>query len=106
MQIVIQNHGVNEFDIPSLKTQLLLLPIVAKFYGLNNKMQLSKMIALFQKLSTIYRTLVAEILKLVKLILVMPATSAVGERSFWSLKELKLTLVDEFSERRAGRNQN
>ena len=36
----------------------------------------------------------------------MPATSAVGERSFWSLKELKLTLVDEFSERRAGRNQN
>ena len=63
------------------------------------------MIALFQKLSTIYRMLVAEILKLVKLILVMPATSAVGERSFWSLKELKLTLVDEFSERRAGRNQ-
>ena len=106
MQIVIQNHGVNEFDIPSLKTQLLLLPIVAKFYGLNNKMQLSKMIVLFQKLSTIYRMLVAEILKLVKLILVMPATSAVGERSFWSLKELKLTLVDEFSERRAGRNQN
>ena len=64
------------------------------------------MIALFQKLSTIYRMLVAEILKLVKLILAMPATSAVGERSFWSLKELKLTLVDEFSERRAGRNQN
>ena len=34
LQIVIQNYGVNEFDVPSIKTQLLLLPEIAKFYGL------------------------------------------------------------------------
>ena len=54
-QIVIQNYGANEFDVPSLKTQLLLLPEIAKFYGLNSRMKLLKMIALFQKLDTILR---------------------------------------------------
>ena len=50
------------------------------------------MIVLFQKLDTIKRMLVAEVIKLVKLILVMPATNAVSERSFSSLKRIKTYL--------------
>ena len=41
LQIVIQKCGVSEFDIPSLKYQLLLCPEIAKFYGLNSRTQLS-----------------------------------------------------------------
>ena len=48
------------------------------------------MIALFQKLET--RMLVAEVINLVKLILVMPATKAVSERSFLCLKRIKTYL--------------
>ena len=37
LQIVLQKYGVNEFDVPSLKIQLLLLPEIAKLYGLNSR---------------------------------------------------------------------
>ena len=53
MQIVIQNYGVNESDVPSLNEQLIFLPETAKFYGLDSRMQLSEKIALFKKLDTI-----------------------------------------------------
>ena len=92
MQIVIQNYGVNEFDVPSLKNLFLLLPKTATFCYLDSRTQLSKMIALFQKLDTIKRMLVAEVIKLVKLILVMPATNTIDERLFWSLKRIKTYL--------------
>ena len=59
---------------------LLLLREIAKFYGLDSRMQLSEMIALFQKLDTIKEMLVAEVIKLVKSILVMPASNAVSMR--------------------------
>ena len=71
LQIVIQNFGVNEFDVPSLKTHLLLFPEIAKLYGLDSRIQLSEINALFQKQGTIKRMLVAEVIKLVKLILLM-----------------------------------
>ena len=71
MHILIQNYGVKEFEVPLLKTQLLLLPEIAK--SLNSRMQLLEMIALFQKLDTIKKILVAEVVKLVKLILSIPA---------------------------------
>ena len=35
LQIV---YGVNEFDVPSLKIQLLLLPEIVKSYGLDSRM--------------------------------------------------------------------
>ena len=70
MHILIQNYGVKEFEVPLLKTQLLLLPEIAK--SLNSRMQLLEMIALFQKLDT-KKILVAEVVKLVKLILLIPA---------------------------------
>ena len=97
-------------------------------------MQLSEMIALFQKLDIIKTMLAAEVIKLVNVILVLPATNVVGKRSFSSLKRIKTYLpsatannrlnhllilhklltdrldltkvVDEFVERSKGRNQN
>ena len=41
LQIVIQKCRVSEFDIPSLKYQLLFRPEIAKFYGLDSRTQLS-----------------------------------------------------------------
>ena len=89
LQIVLQNYGANEFDVLSLKTQLLLLPEIPEFYDLDSRMQLSVKIDLFQKLDTIKRILVAKVIQLVKLILIMLATNAVSERSFSSFKRIK-----------------
>ena len=88
----LQNYGVNEFDVSWLKTQLLLLLEIAKFYGLHSRMQLLEMIALSQKPDSIKRMLVVEVIKLVKLTLVMPATNDVSDRSFSSLKRIKTYL--------------
>ena len=84
LQMVMQNYGLNEIDVPSSKYQLLPLP---KRWG--NRMQLSQMIVLFQKPNTIMRMLVTEVIELVKLMLIMLATNAVSERSFSSLKRIK-----------------
>ena len=43
-------------------------------------MQLSGMIVLFQKLDTIKNMLAAEVIKLVKLVLVMPASNTLSKR--------------------------
>ena len=80
LQIVIQKYSVNEFAAPSLKAQLLFLHAIGKFYGLNSRMQLSGIIASFKKLNIFKRMLVAEVIKLVKLILIKPATDAVSEK--------------------------
>ena len=88
-----QNYGVNEFDVPSLKTQLLVLPEISKLYGLNSRIQISEMISLFQKLDTIKnRMLVEEVIKLVKWILMMPAANGISKKSFSSLKRIKTYL--------------
>ena len=84
MQIVIKNYGVNGIVVPSLKTQLFFFAEIAKFYELVSRMQLLEIVALFQKLDSIKRILVTEVMKLVKLILVMPATNVVSKRSFSS----------------------
>ena len=52
-------------------------------------MQISEMMALFQKVDIINRMLVALMIKLAKLILVVPAKNAVSEGSFLSLKRIK-----------------
>ena len=92
LQIVIQNYGVNEYNLLSLKAQLLFLPEAAKFYGLDSRMKLLEMIALFNKLDDIKRMLVAEVIELLKLILIMSATNALSERSFLFLKRIKTYL--------------
>ena len=50
LHIIKQNYDVNEFEVPSLKAQLLLLPNIAKLYGRDSRMQFSEMTALFKKL--------------------------------------------------------
>ena len=80
MQIVIKNYGVIGIVDPSLKTQLFFFPEIAKFYELVSRMQLLEIIALFQKLDSIKRMLVTEVMKLVKL----TATNVVSKRSFSS----------------------
>ena len=100
LQIVLQNYGANEFDVLSLKTQLLLLPEIPEFYDLDSRMQLSVKIDLFQKLDTIKRILVAKVIQLVKLILIMLATNAVSERSFSSFKRIKTYLLSTITNNR------
>ena len=56
-------------------------------------MQLSEMIALCKKLDTIKRMLVAEVTKLVKLILIMPVTNSLSERPFSFLERIKLNFA-------------
>ena len=60
MQIVIQSYGVEEFDVSSLKSQMLFIPQTAKFYGLDSRMQFPEKISLDKKLDTIKRMLVAK----------------------------------------------
>ena len=60
--------------------------------SIGNRMQFLEMIALFQKLDSVKRMLVAEVIKLVKLILVIPVTNAVSKRAFSSLKRIKTYL--------------
>ena len=93
MQTVIQNYGVNESNAPSLKSQLLLLPEIAKRYGLDSRIQISEMIALYQKLGTIKKgMLAAEVIKPVKLTLMMSTTNTVSEIPFSSRKRIKTYL--------------
>ena len=71
---------------------MLLLPEIAKFYGLDSRMQVSEVIALFKKLDIIKRLLVAEVIKLVN----FPAINAVNERDhFCLLKALKLIFAQQ-----------
>ena len=58
-------------------------------------MQLSEITALFQKLDTIKRMLVKEVIKLVKLVLVMPITNVVSKVSFSSLKRIKTIFAQQ-----------
>ena len=57
-------------------------------------MQLSEITALFQKLDTIKRMLVKAVIKLVKLVLVMPVTNAVSKISF-SSKRIKTVFAQQ-----------
>ena len=54
-----------------MKTQLLLLPEIGRFYGLDGRMQILDIIALFQRLDLIKKTLLKEVVRLVKLIIIM-----------------------------------
>ena len=71
---------------------MLLLPEIAKFYGLDSRIQLSEMIYFVQKLNIIKGILVAEAIKLLKVILATSVTNAVSKRSFSSLKRIHIYL--------------
>ena len=48
----------------------------------------------------VYRTFYSEVIKLLKLLLVMPATNAISERSFSALKRVKTYLRTTMTQRR------
>ena len=92
--IAILNAFPGDFLENSLKTQLSLLPQVAarsKHIDVNN-FTITDMITMFQQMDYAHRELLSEVVNLVKLMLVMPATNAVSERSFSALKRVKTYL--------------
>ena len=54
----------------------------------------------FRSTLPVYRTFYSEVIKLLKLILVMPATNAIRERSFSTLKRVKTYLTTTMTQRR------
>ena len=54
----------------------------------------------FRSTLPVYRTFYSEVIKLLKLILVMPATNAIRERSFSALKRVKTFLRTTMTQRR------
>ena len=90
-----------DFDETSLKVQLELLPEIAKSLGYNNRsFSISDVISLFQALDSATKTLISEVVKVARLLLVMPATNAVSERSFSALKRVKTYLRSTMSDNR------
>ena len=53
---------------------------------------LGDIIKCLQKLPRTYKLLISEVIKIVKIMLVMPATNALSERSFSALKRVKTSL--------------
>ena len=91
----------NDFQESSLKTQLVLLPEFAKPKNIDFRtLTISDLISLLQSLDLPHKMLISEVIKLVKLMLVMPATNAVSERSFSALKRVKADLRSTMSDNR------
>ena len=79
-----------DFNVLSLKPQLEVLPNVVESMGFNRStFSVSDLVRFLQKLDPANKLLLSEVVKLGKLMLVMPATNAVSERSFSALKRLK-----------------
>ena len=82
-----------DFNVLSLKPQLEVLPNVVESMGFNRStFSVSDLVRFLQKLDPANKLLLSEVVKLGKLMLVMPATNAVSERSFSALKRLKTYL--------------
>ena len=62
--------------------------------------QVNDLIAYLKSLNAVERTLYLEVFELVKLILVMPATNAISERSFSALRRLKTCLRSTMNQNR------
>ena len=82
-----------DLDSFKLKGQLLLLPQTAESMGFDTSaFDVNDLVTLLQSLDSFCRNLLSEISTLGKLLLVMPATNAVSERSFSALKQVKMYL--------------
>lgn len=82
-----------DLDSFKLKGQLLLLPQTAESVGFDlSEFDVNDLVTFLQSLDSSRRKLLSEISTLGKLLLVMPATNAVSERSFSALKRVKTYL--------------
>ena len=89
---VIKFYG-KDVNRSSLEVQLALLPHAAKSLGFEVKsFTISDLVAFLQKYDDAKKVLLSEVIKVGKLILVVPATNAVSERSFSALKRVKTYL--------------
>ena len=90
-----------DFNAYSLDSQLELLPQVlgARKVSVGN-MDVKDLIDFFQKLESPDKLLLSEVIKVVKILLVMPATNAISERSFSALKRMKMYLRSPRSDTR------
>ena len=65
-----------------------------------SRVDMKAILKYFRSTLPVYRTFYSEVIKLLKFILVMPATNAISERSFSALKEVKTYLRTTMTQRR------
>lgn len=90
----------NDFDQERLKCQLSLIPDMIKTAtdGRINKVTHIRTIADIMQRSSIYRGMLSEVFKLLKLFFTFPVTTATAEMSFSSLRRLKTFLRSQMSD--------
>ena len=79
----------DDFNSGLLRTQLESLNASFKENKDISCVDMKAILKYFRSTSPVYRTLFSEVIKLLKLILVLPATNAISERSFSTLKRVK-----------------
>ena len=83
-------NEINQFDA---KTHLAVFSEMMKSADIERtETTLGDIIKYFQKLPQTYELLISEVIKIAKIMLVMPATNALSERSFSALKRVKTSL--------------
>ena len=85
--ITVAKHYSADMNMADLKTQLQTLST-----NMESDVSLGNVMKFFQEVPSAGRTLYSEVITLIKLILVMPASNATSERSFSALKRLKTYL--------------
>ena len=92
MEEVVAVYG-DDFCKFQLEGQLSLLRSIAESNGLKiNSFTIHDFIQFLQKLDNSQKCILSEVVKLAKILLAMPATNAVSERSFSALKRIKTYL--------------
>ena len=91
----------NDFDVSKLRTQLQTFTTLWKEHNHDTScLLLSDIINYFRTLSRPEILLMSEVARLLKLIIVMPATNAASERSFSAMRRLKTYLRTNMSKSR------
>ena len=87
-----------DIDISCLTAELAMLP--ALMANSKKPYTLKSVISVFQNMSEGVRTMYADTVKILKLLLLLPATNAVSERSFSHLRRIKNYLRNSMSQER------
>lgn len=87
----------SDINASLLSTQLAVLPNSLRAEG---KLNITEVIKRFRSMIAARKNLLSEVVKAVKLLLVMPATNAISERSFSALKRVKTYLRSTIKDNR------
>ena len=96
LEFVCSFYG-SDFNKEQLQLQL---PILANALSSQVEHNFHSLLAFFRNLSSAQRALMSEVCTLFRIILVMPATNAVSERSFSALRRVKSYLRSTMTQRR------